>query len=401
MDLKSPEPFWLIKNGLLDSYPSLKEDIDCEILVVGGGITGALIAHQCIAEGYDTVLIDKREIGYGSSSATTSMLQYEIDVPLYKLCELIGMEKAVSSYKACSRAIDQLEDIAKEITSEAGFQRKESLYFAAKRKDVAGLKKELEARAAAGFDVEWISKEDLSQRFGLEKTYGGILSQQGASVDAFCLLHELLAYNHKRGLRVFDRTELKKVRHRKGYSHCTVGTGAKIQAQKVVYCVGYESKSMIKERFVDLLSTYAIVSEVDAEACKPIRNLLVWNTDAPYIYMRCTDDGRVLIGGGDEKFSNPKRRDALLARKAGKLSKSFERLFPKRTFYTDFLWTGTFGETKDGLPYIGTHTSFKEAYFVLGFGGNGITFSVVGMQMLSFWLRGKAHPLQEAFAFGR
>ncbi len=401
MDLKSPEPFWLVKNGLLDSYPSLKEDIECEILVVGGGITGALIAHQCIADGYDTVLIDKREVGYGSSSATTSMLQYEIDVPLYQLSALIGTEKAVASYKACSRAIDQLEAIAQEIGSKAGFERKKSLYFAAKKRDVAGLKKELEARAAAGFEVEWVSKSDLSQGFGLEKTNGGILSQQGASVDAFCLLHELLAYNQQRGLRVFDRTELKKVRHRKGDSLCTVVSGAKIQAQKVVYCVGYESQSMIKERFVNLLSTYAIVSEVDAYACRPIENLLIWNTDAPYIYMRCTDDGRVLIGGGDEKFRNPQKRDALLTRKARKLCRSFERLFPKRTFYTDFSWTGTFGETKDGLPYIAPHKDFKEAYFVLGFGGNGITFSVVGMEMLSFWLKGEVHPLQEAFAFGR
>lgn len=401
MDLKSPEPFWLVKNGLLDSYPSLREDIDCEILIVGGGITGALIAHQCIADGYDTVLIDKREIGYGSSSATTSMLQYEIDVPLYELSDLIGAEKAVSSYKACSRAIDQLEDIAKIITSQAGFERKESLYFAAKRNDVAGLKKELEARAAAGFDVRWISKDELSQRFGLEKTYGGILSQQGASVDAFCLLHELLTYNQRMGLRVFDRTELQKVRHRKEHNCCTVASGAKIRTQKVVYCVGYESQHMIKERFVNLLSTYAIVSEVDANACKAIENLLIWNTAVPYLYMRCTDDGRVLVGGGDEKFRNPKRRDALLARKSFKLSKRFEQLFPKRRFYTDFSWTGTFGETKDGLPYIAAHPDFKDAYFVLGFGGNGITFSVLGMEMLSCWLKGERHPLQDIFAFGR
>jgi len=74
MDLKSYEPFWLIKNGLPASYPSLKHNATCDVLVVGGGITGSLIAHQCIQDGYDTILIDKREIANGSSSATTSML---------------------------------------------------------------------------------------------------------------------------------------------------------------------------------------------------------------------------------------------------------------------------------------------------------------------------------------
>src|SRR5690606_13134040 len=77
MDLKSNEPFWLVKNGILASYPSLHEPISCDVLIVGAGITGSLIAHQCVAEGLDTVIIDRREVCNGSTSATTSMLQYE------------------------------------------------------------------------------------------------------------------------------------------------------------------------------------------------------------------------------------------------------------------------------------------------------------------------------------
>ena len=72
MDLKSNEPFWLIKNGLLQSYPSLKTDETCDILIIGGGITGSLIAHQCIEDGFRTILIDKREICNGSTSVTDS-----------------------------------------------------------------------------------------------------------------------------------------------------------------------------------------------------------------------------------------------------------------------------------------------------------------------------------------
>ena len=95
MDLKSNEPFWLVKNGILNSYPSLKETVECEVLVIGGGITGSLIAHQMVKDGYETVLIDRREIGNGSTSATTSMLQYEIDVPLFELMKQIGNESKI------------------------------------------------------------------------------------------------------------------------------------------------------------------------------------------------------------------------------------------------------------------------------------------------------------------
>ena len=129
MDLKSNEPFWLIKNGLIQSFPSLMENKTCDVLIVGGGITGSLIAHQCIKDGYNTILIDKREIANGSTSATTSMLQYEIDIPLYKLSEMIGDEGAIASYKACSDSIDTIEDIVKQIHARAGYKKKKSLYF--------------------------------------------------------------------------------------------------------------------------------------------------------------------------------------------------------------------------------------------------------------------------------
>ena len=76
-------------------------------------------------------------------------------------------------------------------------------------------------------------------------------------------------------------------------------------------------------------------------------------------------------------------------------------MLPKCHFTTDFVWAGTFGETKDGLPYIGAHPDFPHSYFVLGFGGNGITFSVIGMNVIKEMLKNKQHPLQKQYRFGR
>lgn len=401
MDLKSNEPFWLVKNGIMNSYPSLREDKECEVLIVGGGITGSLIAHQCIKDGYKTILIDKREVANGSSSATTSMLQYEIDVPLYELIELIGEEGAIKSYKACFEAIDILEELSDEIKSKAGFTKKKSLYFADLKKDVSWLKKEFIARKEAGFPVKWMEPDEILDRFGIDNTHGGILSDHGASVDAFYLVHEILEFNKNKGLDVYDKTLLKKVEYKRGFNLVELDTAAKIKAKKIIYCVGYESAQMIPEKFVDLISTYAIVSEVDSELSTTHKKLLVWNTSSPYLYVRTTDDGRWLIGGEDEEFRNPKKRDELITDKEKKLVKSFKKYFPEVSFYTDFSWAGTFGETKDGLPYIGPHPKFRRSYFVLGFGGNGITFSVTGMEMTSYWLKDRVHPLQNWFRFGR
>jgi glycine/D-amino acid oxidase-like deaminating enzyme len=401
MDLKSNEPFWLVKNGIIESFPSLRNDEECDILIVGGGITGSLIAHQCIEDGYKTILIDKREIANGSSSATTSMLQYEIDFPLYQLIKKIGKEGAEASYKACFDSIKQLERICKKIKSEAGFALKESVYFASLKKDVKILENEIIARKDAGYDVEWLSEEDLKKAYNLHHAYAGILSQMGGSVDAFKLVHELLIYNIKKGLKVYDKTEFTDIKHHKGYNEISLETGAKIKAKRTIFCTGYEASDMIPEKFVDLLSTYAMVSEVNNQINDEFPDVLIWDTADPYIYMRTTDDGRILIGGEDEEFKDHFKRDELICAKVKKLEKTFNKYFPDANFYTDFAWAGTFGETKDGLPYIGEHAEFKNSYFVLGFGGNGITFSVIGMDMVSEWLNNKEHHLSEWFKFGR
>ena len=99
MNIRSNEPYSLIKNSFTKSYPSLKENISSEVLVMGAGITGALIAYKLFSEGKKVVMVDRRDVCNGSTAASTSMLQYEIDVPLHKLIDQIGLTPAVSSYK--------------------------------------------------------------------------------------------------------------------------------------------------------------------------------------------------------------------------------------------------------------------------------------------------------------
>ena len=45
MDLRSGHPYWLLKNGLLASYPPLRRPETCDVAVLGGGVTGALVAY--------------------------------------------------------------------------------------------------------------------------------------------------------------------------------------------------------------------------------------------------------------------------------------------------------------------------------------------------------------------
>jgi len=401
MKLKSSEPFWLVRNGLLHSYPSLHTDAETDILVIGGGITGALMAHQCIKDGYRTLLADSREVAHGSTSATTSMLQYETDMPFYRLLQLHGEKAAVNVYRSCFNAIGTLGSIAREIAPDAGFEEKDSFYFAARKKDIPWLRQELEARRSHGFPVRWLSAGEAEERYGLQGTQGGILSAGAATIDAFHFTHDLLAFNHKKGLDIYDKTDIRRVRHTRQGIEAITEHGYRIRARKLIWCGGYESMRLIPEEPVRLFSTYVIAGERCMQSLKHLQHTLFWNTASPYNYLRATDDNRLLIGGGDEDFVNDALRDARLDKKAAQLGKYLRKILPGITFRTDFVWAGVFGSTPDSLPYVGMHPGYPDTYFVLGFGGNGITFSVCAMEMISDMLRKKKHPLMPVFRFGR
>jgi glycine/D-amino acid oxidase-like deaminating enzyme len=130
MDLRSGNAFWPIKNGLIASYLALTRHESCDVAVIGGGITGALVAYRLVNAGVETVLLDKRDVGTGSTAASTSLLQYEIDTELHDLIARVGEAGAVRGYQVGLEAIDQIEEILRILGDDCGFKRKTSLYLA-------------------------------------------------------------------------------------------------------------------------------------------------------------------------------------------------------------------------------------------------------------------------------
>ncbi len=399
MDVRSNEPFWIIKNSLSNSYPSLKTNLETETIILGGGITGALIANKLISEGKKAVLFDKRDICNGSSAASTAMLQYEIDIPLHKLIELRGLTCAVSSYQNCEKAIFDLKKIVDTIKSDCDFQFKKSVYFASSKKDISFLEKEFKARKENGFDVKWISGKGL-ERLGL-KAHAAIESKSGAVMDTYKLANDLLHYCSKQGLEIYDRTEITDIKEKDEMMTALANSTFKVITKHIIHCTGYESTETVKEDIVNLKSTYALASEAYENFPKAFKNHIYWNTDAPYLYFRGTEDGRIIMGGGDRDFKNAKRRDALLDKKEKELTKSFMKCFPDIPFTPDYSWAGTFGETKDGLPYFGRVDPNINEHYILGYGGNGITFSVMGMDAILPSLEKTPHEYLEYYKFGR
>ena len=161
----------------------------------------------------------------------------------------------------------------------------------------------------------------------------------------------------KKGATIFDCTKIKSIRQKGDKTYARTSEELSIQANQVIHCTGYESVNTVGKKIVNLKSTYALASESFEDLPTAFKNNIYWDTASPSLYLRSTSDNRVIIGGGDERFKNALARDALLKTKLDFLNKQFQKNFPAINFHPDYIWAGTFGETKDGLPYIGRRKS--------------------------------------------
>ena len=400
MDLRSHYPFWLLKHGIVKTYPSLHESVHTDVVVMGAGITGAIVAYYLCKAGFNVIIVDKRHVGQGSTAASTCLLQYEIDTPLHKLIGMVGEQNAVRSYELCLQSISNLHRIASNF-KHVEFIAKPSFQFASYKNDIEDLEREYRLRKQYGIsEVELLASKDIRDKYTFNAP-AGILSRDGAQMDAYRLTHSLIHSAMRKGLQVYDSTEVVGIKHNKRSVQLHTHTNCTITARKLIICCGYESQNYIPKKVETLYSTYAVISEPFEQSKFWYKNSLIWETAQPYLYLRTTSDNRILIGGKDDKFYNPDKRDAKLPLKTKQLQQTFGKLFPDINFKPDFEWAGTFCNTKDGLPYIGSIRQRSNTYFALGFGGNGITFSEIAAGIITDLLSGRKNKDAGIFSFER
>ena len=401
MDLKSGYPFWAVKNGLMYAFPQLERDISCDVLIVGGGITGALIARALAAESLDVAIVEQRDIAWGSTAASTALLQYEIDTHMVDLAKQYGEKTAATVYLACARAITTLRDIMSDVR-DVDFKMSRSLYIASSRWHQAKMRAEFEMRQKHGLDVAWLQRRDVMDRFGIDAPCA-ILSSLAAQADPYRMASRLLHSLGKRGVRIFDRTTVERFDTTSRAVTAYTSSEVRIRAKHIVFAAGYATQKWLKQKVATNRSSYAFVTDpIDRGLLGTWADTLLWESARPYVYTRTTRDGRMLVGGEDDAIDIPARRDANVEKKAAKLMKRARTLFPQMPLTPAFAWAGTFAETKDGLPFFGPHPQHgPRALFAMAYGGNGITYSVLGGEIIAAIIGKRPHPLRNAFGFAR
>jgi glycine/D-amino acid oxidase-like deaminating enzyme len=173
--------------------------------------------------------------------------------------------------------------------------------------------------------------------------------------------------------------------------------GHEVRAKHVVFATGYEQLQLIKAGRHKVISTWAMATAPRPDRLWPSR-CLIWEAADPYLYLRTTLDGRIVVGGEDEEFTDEERRDALIPGKIAAISGKLAQLLPEVDPAPDFAWAGCIGDNTTGLPAISRVPNAERCFAVMGYGDNGITFSVVAAQLIQRAVLGLPDPDADLFA---
>jgi glycine/D-amino acid oxidase-like deaminating enzyme len=202
-------------------------------------------------------------------------------------------------------------------------------------------------------------------------------------------------------VRMFARAKVMRIEEATDALRLRTASGHAVTAEHVVVCAGYESLDFLPRGIANVNNTFAMVTEPLARselATMP----LIWESARPYLYLRSTSDGRLIVGGADLPFKNAGARDALLGRQLRQIAGQYAALFTEELPPVAYAWAGSFAETRDGLPYIGRVPGMNpRLQFALCYGGNGITYSLHAGDMVRAAMEGRPHALDDVFGFMR
>jgi len=380
--------------------PALSRDLDCEALIIGTGISGAICGVLLARAGVQVAMVDRREVSSGSTPASTAMLMYEIDLPMVDLAKKVGLANAQRAYARCYRALDEFADLVRDLDDQSDLIARECVYLASKKSDVDVLKAECDARRAIGIDVSFLTSDQLETTYRIDRP-GAIISRKAMEIDPYRATLSLMRCAMTHGARVYAKTEVTLQSTSASGAVLQTSDGQVIRAKHVVFASGYETPEMLGGDYAQLKSTYAIATNRlrDEQFWKD--RALIWEHRSPYCYTRGTTDNRIVFGGEDEDVCDPELRDSVLELKSKVLLERLRSLMPWVDAKIEYTWAGTFAETEDGLPLIGGVKHLPNCHFALGYGGNGITFSLIAGQIIRDRILGKHDPDEDVFSFDR
>jgi glycine/D-amino acid oxidase-like deaminating enzyme/nitrite reductase/ring-hydroxylating ferredoxin subunit len=358
----TPKSYWLDSTAETN-YKALEKDIEVDIAIVGGGITGITTALLLKNEGYKVALIEADKIVQGTTGHTTAYVTSQHGIIYNNLINTMGSEKAKQYADANEGAIDFIENMVNKYSIDCDFCRLPAFIYTTDKSYIDTLKKESKAAKSLDIKAKYIDKLDLP--FEVE---GALCFENQAQFHPRKYLLKLAENISGSGSQIYEHTRAVDIEHDDLYTVVT-DTGFKVIASKVVLASHFPFYDGLGLYFARLRPQRSYVISAIIKDKLPKGTFVDAEKDSWYFRMQSYKDAQmIIIGGQDHKTAH-----------GGDMIKHFVNLktFAENNFNIEkflYRWSTQDYMTLDGVPYVGNLTSTSEnIYVATGYGEWGMT----------------------------
>lgn len=392
MNVTQGNLFWNEKFNILKKYPYISSDRKCDVLIIGGGIGGALTAYMQAKQGANVIVVDKNILGYGATLENDGMLLRRIDLTDNKLIKQLDENIIDKCNNLCNDAVEQILNIISEISEDddckkyieqIGLNQMDLMYYSERIMSKISMYKLFENLGRKDNSIEYLEQDPLINiRTGMIIPNGGII------LNPYLLTQLIYMYlDKKENVEIYENTCIDKIHPIDDKVESITNNRFKIKSKCVILTTGIHTLNYIDKSELTINKIFTIITESINDLGENEINLIAKDMSGSNSLVTFTKDNRIIFSGEcckeNEKMLDNKYFNHFANGRYKKLYMELNKLvgltkLPKITncFY------GMYIETKDTLPIIDEIEKMPNVYCNLGIGRNGIVFSMIGANML-------------------
>lgn len=401
-------PVWIERDDLLlektlPRYPALDKDVEADVLVVGGGISGVHIAYELLTSGVkNVVLVEDGKISSGETGRTTGHLS--VDNEYNDFVELHGPELTAEIAASQQAAVDRIASIVEKHRIDCDFVRVPGFMFHGLPENSKDFELDTISdiyKAAAGTHKLDVSLVDDAGIIGFNSGRAIKFDRQ-ATFHPTKYVRALAEIITEMGGSIYEKSHMNEYSENEKGVEAVMVNGKKVRAGKMVMATNVPLQKLVVIDRVEAYRTYAVALKIPNSAVsKNGDHALWWDLGDPYHYIRVTphkDEGYSLlvVGGEDEKVGQHSDSDERYQRLIDWTKERWTGALD-----VEYQWSGQVMDSQDGIAYIGRNPGNENIFIQTGDNGDGLTYSAIGGMLIRDLILGKTSPWADLYSPSR
>lgn len=375
-------PVW--DDSLWGGLPTLREDIDADVCVIGLGGSGLTAIEELLDRGQRVVAVDAVDVGAGAAGRNGGFLLTGAYDFYHDAVRLHGHERAMAIYQATLAEIHRIATAAPETVRFTGSRR-----LADSAWEIGDCRNQLAAMQADGLACEWYEGSD-----GI-----GLTIPVDASFQPLARCRVLAKRALDRGAQLFAKSPVRHIAPHRAGEHRGKQFGVRVStadgtvhATRVIVAVDGHLETLIPE-LEGRVRTARLQMLATAPTAERIVPCPMYYREG-YEYWQQTPDGRIALGGFRDK-AGPSEWTHVAEPTANvqHLLESFLRTTLGVQAPIEHRWAACAGYSNTGLPII--ERVREDVYAIGAYSGTGnVIGALAARAIVALACDGNPEPVQ-------